>query len=75
VRFTPAAALPSTGVRNRSKLVDQGSVRPAMRAENTSDLPSGLNAKSSIPAEGLAGECPHRTPADTSMGAAPAPPA
>jgi len=39
VRFA-GAALPSTGVWNRSKLVDQGSVRPAMRAENTSDLPS-----------------------------------
>ena len=46
----------STGARNKSKLVDHASSRPASRAVNTIDLPSGVNVNSSPPPNGFDGE-------------------
>ena len=45
----------SIGARNRSKLVDQASSRPASRAVKTTSWPSGVKVNSSGPPQGFDG--------------------
>ena len=63
------AAPPAAGTVYRSKLVDQASVLPAMRTENTTLLPSGLKRNSSRSPNGFDGTSPSSVP-DRLTGAA-----